>query len=136
MGTDKPIPLRGHHLRNIGAIYFIADYSRYRKLSPFETKAYSFLEGLIQKPEQKVTLVDDSDSICTMCRSIKRPGEATCFSEDVSEEGVTEGDKHVAELIGLKLGQTYSMQEILEAIDKNKTNWDFLPIKRVAWKAI
>jgi len=125
MTTEDPIPLRGHHLRNVGKAYLTEPTA----LSAFEIRAYSFLEDLIKRPEQKVILVDnDQDAICYICYSMKRPGEASCFSEEASENG----DRHVAGLIGLEIGQIYSIREILEAIDKNKDNKEFLPLGKAS----
>jgi len=130
METDELIELRGHHLRKLGEVYWQGYPDK--ELTPLQIKVYDCLNELVEHPEQKIILIDTtSDVLCKMCKS--RTKLLNGDSEYINEKSCSDkGDAYVAELIGLKLGQTYSIKEILVAIDQNKDNRDFLPLEKAS----
>ena len=128
----EAIPVRGHHLATIAA--WDGDIKEFERLStefeysnstedPTLTKTYSFLSDLRGDPDKKILVIaGQPDFICRGCRKMSgkcrdfdgesNPVYRRFFGRLVSPE---DRDIRAAEEAGLKVGESYTVGEIIEA---------------------
>ena len=127
----EAIPIRGHHLDAI-AVHRqrsrkeIADVLMYRDYvdsrgHPFVAFVFGVMDmfsdvGLRLSPGQKIKIVDGPDVICEQC-----PKKAKCCAADgpmpvgtafVTYDITGAGDRKIAKELGLKIGETYTVNQI------------------------
>lgn len=136
---SEPIPLRGHHLRNLcGLDMDICEYGRLLKMAgyarsiddPFVIGTYDFLAGIRKNPDLQVLVIEDQqDHICKICPEMKK---SQCIDHNPQErplygsvfldgnEGYVGRDRESANKLGLEVGKIYSVSEIIHAIKSCK----------------
>jgi len=134
---ERVIPLRGHHLSRINA--FDIDRESYGKLLVdtgysecpndfFATQTFDFLQQLRKQPSQKILVTQgEPDYICGICNK-NLGGECadynpqshllygSCFWDAV--ESPKDRDIDSAHKAGLKIGDIYSVAEIIRATEE------------------
>jgi|GEM_PF-6594712 hypothetical protein len=131
---QKTISVKGHHLERIASLDI--GFQEYEKLmldkgystrasKSFATETYEFLGDLRENQEQKVLIIaGEPDFICEKCPESKRqtcvqynPGinplyKSIFWNPNMSAEGQ---DREHAENLGFKVGEKYSVKEIIAA---------------------
>jgi len=142
--TNKPIPVRGHHLSKINA--FDMGRETYGKLmvktgysenstDSFATETYDFLQGLRQNLTQRVlVLAGTPDFICQRCPESKK---AQCvdynpkvnllyntifWDDSMSPEN---RDRELVNKAGIEIGRVYSVDEIIRATEEQTKDFKY-----------
>ena len=101
------IALRPHHFLCIKG---------YKGLNYNEAQTADWIrtaELLKQNPQSDVFIMGGKDDLCTLCPSNTWAGKIYC-----RENIVNSLDNKVAAILGLKIGNTYKYQEILEKLNR------------------
>ncbi len=109
--SSDTLSIRGEHLSNLRN--YVVDKVRMPHESygvEFQRAHDAFLSGIVEKPERKVRLIADVDTLCGTCA--KRE-EEKCRAAKLSSK-----DRAVAALFGLTAGCTYTAAELVDAVSK------------------
>lgn len=114
METKEPIKLRAHHLRTLGNFLF--------KLTDFKITIKEVLEEILENKEQKILLIKSApDKICELCDNPHKELDI-CFDDPLmyNDSPTYLHDAKVAEAMGLEIGETYTVREIVEILQQNE----------------
>jgi len=132
--TQTPIPIRAHHVTNLRANVPIESLAKDlfahkyidRLDHPFVKESFGFLQKLRENPEVEIKLVaGEKDFICEIC-PLQLKNSCPDFNpqanalygtafwqKDMHVMNRTERDYTAAEEIGLDIGPTYLVKEVL-----------------------
>jgi len=105
------INLRGHHLLCVFGWQGHGYDERF-------TQKMDEVAALIAIPPTLLSVADKTDGICQSCPHLKEDG---CFKDKVErEEEIQAQDERVLDFLGLKRGQTFSVNSLKQLISQKK----------------